>query len=145
MRRFLLPALGAAGALGLAAYAMLPLGAEPAPDAPDLSQGVAMVAVTVPGDFSALAQRGRDGFNAVCAECHGENAAGRDGFGPPLVHRIYEPSHHGDLAFQLAAAQGVRAHHWPFGDMPPQPDVTRGDVVAITAYIRDLQRANGIE
>lgn len=70
---------------------------------------------------------------------------GKQGFGPPLVHKIYEPSHHGDAAFQVAAAQGVRAHHWRFGNMPPQDGVTAGDVTAIIAYVRELQRANGIE
>jgi len=39
---------------------------------------------------------------------------------------------------------GVRGHHWPFGDMPPVEGVTRGDVTMIIAYIRELQRANGI-
>ena len=71
--------------------------------------------------------------------------AGQEGIAPPLVHRIYEPSHHGDMAFVLAARNGVRAHHWPFGDMPPvgQP-LTDGELAAIIAYVRELQRANGI-
>jgi len=79
-----------------------------------------------------------------CAACHGANAAGQDGVAPPLVHVIYEPSHHGDEAFQRAAELGVRGHHWPFGNMPPVEGVTRADVTMITAYIRELQRANGI-
>jgi cytochrome c len=87
--------------------------------------------------------RGRILFDANCAICHGPNAAGSDQ-GPPLVHRIYEPSHHGDIAFLLAARQGVRAHHWQFGNMPAIETVTDQDVVQITAYIRALQRANGI-
>ncbi len=37
---------------------------------------------------------------------------------PRLVHKIYEPNHHADFAFQRAAAQGVKAHHWKFGNMP---------------------------
>lgn len=49
------------------------------------------------------------------------------------------------MAFQMAVAQGVRAHHWPFGDMPPQAGLTREDVGNIVAYVRALQRANGIE
>lgn len=36
------------------------------------------------------------------------------------------------------------AHHWTFGDMPPQTGLTRADVVAIVTYVRELQRANGI-
>jgi mono/diheme cytochrome c family protein len=60
---------------------------------------------------------GRALFETNCAVCHGENAAGSDQ-GPTLVHRIYEPSHHGDMAIMLAARQGVRAHHWLFGNTP---------------------------
>ncbi len=64
---------------------------------------------------------------------------------PPLVHKIYEPSHHGDEAFQRAVADGVNGHHWPFDDMPPVKGLTRGDVAMVVIYIRDLQRANGIK
>ena len=53
-------------------------------------------------------------------------------------------AHHGDAAFLLAVRNGVRAHHWRFGDMPPQPGLTGAEVAAITAYVRELQRANGI-
>ncbi|PVB60691.1 c-type cytochrome [Labrenzia sp. 011] len=107
------------------------------------AEGTALVAVTVPG-LSAEARAGGALFEENCAGCHGENAAGRDGFGPPLVHRIYEPGHHGDGAFHLAATRGVRAHHWPFGDMPPVENVSEPDVEKIVAYVRTLQRANGI-
>ena len=48
------------------------------------------------------------------------------------------------MAFLLAAKQGVRAHHWPFGDMPPVPGVSEQDVGRIVAYVRTLQKANGI-
>lgn len=82
-------------------------------------------------------------FERNCAECHGENAAGSEN-GPPLVHKIYEPGHHGDAAFYLAARNGVRAHHWNFGNMPPRPDVTEPQIAAIVAYVRELQQANGI-
>ncbi|HSM30420.1 MAG TPA: c-type cytochrome, partial [Woeseiaceae bacterium] len=64
---------------------------------------------------------------------------------PPLIHRIYEPNHHGDQSFYLAAKQGVRSHHWPFGDMPPVESITDAEVGQIVAYVRTLQRANGIE
>ncbi|WIY24079.1 c-type cytochrome [Parasedimentitalea psychrophila] len=83
-------------------------------------------------------------FDKACASCHGENAAGTNGLAPPLVHKIYEPSHHADEAFQRAAKLGVKSHHWPFGDMPPVQGLTRGDVTMVVAYIRTLQRANGI-
>ena len=100
--------------------------------------------VLLPETLSQNAQIGQLAFEVKCAACHGVNAAGRDGVAPPLVHIIYEPSHHGDEAFQRAAAMGVRGHHWPFGDMPPVEGITRGDVKMIIAYIRKLQRANGI-
>jgi mono/diheme cytochrome c family protein len=49
------------------------------------------------------------------------------------------------MAFVLAARNGVRAHHWPFGDMPPVEErLTDGELGAIVAYVRELQRANGI-
>ena len=103
----------------------------------------AMVDVTVP-ELTATAEMGQQVFNENCAVCHGVNAAGNEGAGPPLVHIIYEPNHHGDAAFYIAARNGVRAHHWRFGDMAPVPGVTEADVTAIIAYVRELQRANGI-
>lgn len=100
--------------------------------------------VLLPEMLSQNAQIGKLGFEAKCAACHGVNAAGQDGVAPPLVHIIYEPNHHGDEAFQRAAAMGVQGHHWPFGDMPPVESINRADVAMIIAYIRELQRANGI-
>ena len=94
-------------------------------------------------EFSAAAQTGQTYYLAKCAECHGQNGVGSDK-GPPLIHRIYEPSHHGDEAFQRAAKLGVQSHHWGFGDMLPVQGITRAEVQNIVAYIRELQRANGI-
>ena len=87
-------------------------------------------------------QQGETKFNANCARC-GQQAAGTTQ-GPPLVHKIYEPNHHGDIAFQRAAANGVRAHHWKFGDMPKIEGVTPADVEQIIQYVRWLQRQAGI-
>ncbi len=90
--------------------------------------------------------RGRQLFEANCAACHGIDANGTDE-GPPFLHPVYEPNHHGDESFQRAAANGVRAHHWDFGDMPPigaQNGLTREDVAQIVAYVRSLQREVGI-
>lgn len=82
-------------------------------------------------------------FNDNCARCHGAQARGTKQ-GPPLVHKIYEPNHHADFAFQRAAAQGVRAHHWKFGNMPKIETVTPEDVTEIIRYIRWLQQQAGI-
>ncbi len=104
-----------------------------------------IVIVVLPENLTEEVFIGKRAFDATCAGCHGANAAGQDGVAPPLVHKIYEPSHHGDAAFHRAALQGVRAHHWGFGDMPPVEGLTRADVDAIVAYIRELQRANDIQ
>ena len=103
-----------------------------------------LVQVALPDTLSSNARLGEALFNAKCSACHGTNAAGQAGVAPTLVHVIYEPSHHGDSAFLSAVRNGVRAHHWPFGNMPVIEGLTDGDVVMITTYIRELQRANGI-
>ena len=82
-------------------------------------------------------------FLAHCARCHGLRAVGTNN-GPPLVHKIYEPNHHGDLSFHRAVQMGVVAHHWSFGNMPRIEGVGPGEVDAIVAYIRWLQRQTGI-
>lgn len=87
---------------------------------------------------------GKGLFLQHCASCHGGDLRGSDK-GPPLLHNIYEPSHHADLAFQLAAANGVRAHHWKFGDMAPVKAVNPDDVAHITAFVRLEQRKVGIQ
>ena len=88
-------------------------------------------------------EEGESQFNNFCSRCHGDQGAGTN-HGPPLVHKIYEPSHHADIAFQRAAAQGVRAHHWKFGNMPKIEGVQPEDVSHIIGYIRWLQRQAGI-
>ena len=95
--------------------------------------------VPVPEKFKV----GEERFNALCARCHGMAGRGTNA-GPPLVHKIYEPSHHADFAFMRAARQGVRAHHWKFGDMPRISEATAEDVTQIILYIRWLQRQAGI-
>ena len=86
---------------------------------------------------------GKKLFAANCAACHGADLKGSDK-GPPMLHKVYEPAHHGDVAFQLAVKNGVRAHHWQFGDMKPVPGLTPDEVAHITAFIRAEQRKVGI-
>ena len=105
--------------------------------------GKPLVDVEVP-TLNTAEQLGEAAFNANCASCHGVNAAGQYGVAPPLIHKIYEPNHHGDMAFVLAAKRGVRQHHWNFGAMPPVPNVAETEIASIVAYVRKLQRANGI-
>ncbi len=103
---------------------------------------IVRVDVRVP-KLSAMALNGQLAFEKNCAECHGQNASGTDK-GPPLVHDIYNPGHHDDRSFHQAARRGVPQHHWPYGNMPKQPQVTREQVDAIVKYVRELQLANGI-
>lgn len=88
-------------------------------------------------------QVGEAKFAASCAACHGVRGVGTKQ-GPPMVHKVYEPNHHADAAFQRAAENGVRAHHWEFGNMPKVEGVTAGDVDQIIRYVRWLQREAGI-
>ncbi|PIL19219.1 cytochrome C [Puniceibacterium antarcticum] len=114
------------------------------PDTNGIAHGAPIVEVSLPAELSTNAQIGKRAFEAKCAECHGANAAGQNGVAPPLVHKIYEPSHHSDMAFVLAAKNGVRSHHWNFGNMPPVDGLTDADVKMIAGYVRELQAENGI-
>lgn len=109
-----------------------------------MEEGTALVAIKTPESYSQNAQIGQRLFEAKCADCHGPNAVGQAGVAPPLIHIIYEPNHHGDESFQRAVALGVRAHHWKFGNMPAVAGLTRAEVKFIIAYVRELQRHNGI-
>jgi cytochrome c len=119
---------------------------------PDMAQNIAqapsvgtpaMVSVTMP-EITGNAALGQTIFENICSTCHGRNGSGNAEAGPPLIHKIYEPSHHGDESFQRAVALGVKSHHWKFGNMPAIKGLTRGDVAMVTEYIRQIQRANGI-
>jgi mono/diheme cytochrome c family protein len=99
--------------------------------------------IVVPEQLSAAASLGKKAYDRNCAECHGSNASGTQK-GPPLVHDYYNPGHHADGAFFAAVANGVRQHHWNFGNMPPQPQVSSDQTRMIVAYVRELQEANGI-
>ncbi|NOX41902.1 MAG: cytochrome c [Alphaproteobacteria bacterium] len=114
------------------------------PDMTGLEEGDPILKIKLPASFTPKEKLGKTAFEAVCAACHGINGAGIFGMAPPLVYIIYEPSHHGDFAFLNAAQNGVRSHHWPFGNMPPQKGLTKADITNLVAYIRVLQRTNGI-
>jgi len=143
-----------AGAATLGAGVWLLRGATPdagpAPIVNTAMHGAAAGAAATPANeiivprLTAPAALGQEFFTARCAACHGANAAGSEN-GPPLIHPIYEPSHHGDFAFVSAARNGVRAHHWRFGDMKPVANVTDAQLGWIIAYVREVQRANGVE
>lgn len=91
----------------------------------------------------AIVAAGEELFLANCAACHGADLLGT-GTGPPFLHAIYAPNHHGDEAFQRAVALGVQPHHWEFGPMAPVEGLTRDDVAKIVAFVRKQQQDAGI-
>lgn len=113
-------------------------------DTSEIAPGAPIVEVSLPAELSSEAQIGKRAFEARCAKCHGVNAAGQNGIAPPLVHKIYEPNHHSDMAFVSAAKNGVTAHHWNFGNMPAVEGLTDADVKMIAQYVREIQEANGV-
>jgi mono/diheme cytochrome c family protein len=106
-------------------------------DLPPSARGVRMPAL------SQQAAAGQAVFDAQCASCHGRYGLGTDK-GPPFLDPVYNPGHHSDDSFRAAVKQGVRQHHWRFGDMPPQPQVSDEQLAQIVRYVRELQQANGI-
>ena len=100
------------------------------------------VEVTLPA-LSDAGQRGQAAYATFCAECHGAKGGGTEK-GPPLIHEIYHPGHHGDASIATSVLQGARAHHWPYGDMKPVEGITEAQILDIIAFIREVQRANGI-
>ncbi len=95
-------------------------------------------------ELSQIAQSGKIAFEENCASCHGDTLSGTE-FGPPLIHQLYVPGHHGDASIARAAKNGVISHHWRFGNMPPVADITDANIRWITKYIREIQVANGIK
>lgn len=86
---------------------------------------------------------GKKKFQESCSVCHGNWLEGTKQ-GPPLLHALYKPSHHADAAFYRAALNGVRAHHWKFGNMSPVPGITGKDMDSIVPFIRWYQQAKGL-
>ncbi len=96
------------------------------------------------GPLSERATFGAKVFSDNCAQCHGDNGSGSDK-GPPLIHSIYNPGHHSNESIIRAISNGVRQHHWPYGDMPAQKQIAFMQVPALIEYIRELQAINGIK
>jgi len=119
---------------------VLCLGFLPACEGEKSRAPIATAQATLPEKFV----KGEQAYDKYCAGCHGTNARGTD-HGPSFIDKIYEPNHHGDLAFMTAPRMGARAHHWNFGDMPKISGVSDDELKQITGYIRWLQRNAGIQ
>ena len=98
----------------------------------------------LPVQDASLVAEGEVLYQASCAVCHGSDLRGTD-LGPSHLSVVYNPDHHADGAFTLAALNGVPAHHWKFGDMPPIPDISFEDMERIIAFVREIQRIEGFE
>ncbi len=93
--------------------------------------------------YQASAVDGEARYQALCARCHGSGLGGGTE-GPPLLDRTYAPSHHADLAFYHAVKNGVRQHHWKYGDMPMLTGITPEQVGDIVAFVRREQQQVGV-
>ncbi len=98
----------------------------------------------IPVQDPTLVAEGAEIYQARCASCHGADLRGT-AVGPSHLSVIYNPDHHGDGAFAVAVVNGVRAHHWNFGDMPPVAGMSEADFVRVIAFIRERQRLDGFE
>ncbi|MEE8458013.1 MAG: cytochrome c, partial [Acidimicrobiia bacterium] len=98
----------------------------------------------IPVQDPVLVAEGEALYQVSCAACHGSDLRGT-AIGPSHLSVIYNPDHHADGAFALAAISGVRSHHWNFGDMVPVPGLAQGDIDRIIAFIRETQRVEGFE
>ena len=74
----------------------------PAPPTDERQVVLRGIAATSPPEMA----QGKTLFEQNCSVCHGPAGDGTVQ-GPPLVHIIYEPNHHADAAFILAARNGV--------------------------------------
>ena len=91
-----------------------------------------------PGSPEELAL-GEEVYEQSCATCHGPEARGGLA-GPPLVHEVYEDLT--DAQIRTVIAEGKPPTNWPQfeGGMAPVPGLSPGEVDAVIAYVRDVQR-----
>jgi len=125
------------------AFIMAPLGlwfvaGDGASDLRELSDDTGVPAL------SEEAKAGRLAFAEDCAVCHGTLAEGTTK-GPPLIHPDYAPGVRSDEDFRVAITKGVTAWRWWYGDMPAIHGLPPHRVRKMTRFVRELQRANGIE
>ncbi len=134
--------LGYAMAVTLALM-MMACGSESDPPGATTESGADHSVLVTDAALSDTGRAGEEVFNANCSVCHGVGATGSER-GPSLIHRIYHPGHHPDFSIRNAVSQGVKQHHWFFGNMAPVPGVSADEVEQIICYIRERQRSAGI-
>jgi len=90
-------------------------------------------------NYKPSISQGKGGYQSSCMKCHGKELLGTTK-GPSLLDDVYKSSHHADLSFYFAVKNGVRQHHWKFGDMPTIAGLTPQRVSDIISYIRWMQK-----
>ena len=138
MKRIALPIIVTVAALGVLAVVITSGGSSPVD--PMTGENEFNIAAQNP----VLVAEGEVLYQAKCASCHGSDFRGT-AVGPSFLSVVYQPGHHADGAFTLAALNGVRAHHWNFGDMAPVPGLSQEDMDRIIAFVRETQRLEGFE
>jgi len=99
---------------------------------------------TIP-ELSAQARQGRVVLNAKCAECHGVDGTGGSKKGPPILHPMYRTEIFPDYQFKRSVREGKREKNWRFGPMPAMPELSDADLDAAIAFVREVQKASGVE
>ena len=92
--------------------------------------------------YSLSVDHGLIAFAEECAGCHGRLARGTER-GPDLIHPDYGPGARSDAQFRLAVREGMPARRG-YGVMPPAPGVSERRLNRMIAFLRELQRVNGI-
>jgi mono/diheme cytochrome c family protein len=138
MKKLMVPMI-IAGAV-LAVVALVALGGTSSPRDPMTGENEFNIAVQDPD----LVTEGDALYRESCAACHGLDLQGT-GVGPSFLSVVYQPGHHSDDSFRLAALNGVPTHHWKFGDMAPVPALSAEDMTRIIAFVRENQRIEGFE
>jgi mono/diheme cytochrome c family protein len=98
-------------------------------------------------DGSSSGRASPDGealYRQNCASCHGSDLRGTRK-GPSHLSVVYEPGHHPDESFRVAVRDGVRQHHWDFGDMARVEGLDDKELQAVIEFIRSKQEEDGFE
>ena len=97
---------------------------------------------------SRSVQQGGLAFVEECAGCHGRMGRGTER-GPNLIHPDYGPRVLSDARIRHAVREGVPARQgagYRGGtiDMPPARNLSERKLDLMVAFLREIQRANGI-
>lgn len=123
----------------LATPAVIYVALGPSEDVPKVAKGTLVIP-----NLSSRAQDGREHFAAACGTCHGAYGEGSDR-GPILIHQLYAPSVFPDVSIESSVHNGAVARNWPFGDMPVIEGVGDSQLDLIIGFLREVQKANGID